>query len=401
MLRRPAAACVAALSFAALIGAATPASAAPAPSTAVQHLRSNLFTHGLLKPGHTRAAVTAAATGTMPVYVIGQTDPLQTLEGTTLSVTFVVADENLDPATAVTPTGTVDIYDAARPYMAKPVLGAAPLATVDLVSDPSTPGVATATYTASAGLPATHDFAAVYSGDATFAAGDPTASDFSAFAGAEVVEGGPLAGDRRLLQRLYFDLLGRRYDGAGLDYWLSVVKARPAGQGQADAAYAMARSPEVYEKEIRAVYQALLGRVVDQGGLAYWLDLFSNGATVQALEIEIAGTSEFAKQFPDNPSLVSSTYELLLGRPADADGLTYYSDLLDSKKITPQDLVFDLAFSDEALGHSVDALYFSVLQRTADSEGKAYWVKSIRAGYREELVAYSMTQSPEYQNFLK
>ena len=79
-------------------------------------------------------------------------------------------------------------------------------------------------------------------------------------------------------------------------------------------------------------YQAAFGRVPDQAGVAYWVgQVAANPANLAALSTSFANSSEFFSDYaatattPSNSTLVSALYTNVLGRPADAAGLAYWS----------------------------------------------------------------------------
>ncbi len=234
-----------------------------------------------------------------------------------------------------------------------------------------------------------------YDGDENYAGTTP---ETAVFADAQVLVGGQFATTRRTVQRLYFDLLDRRPDNAGYDYWQPIVQ----GGGVADAAWAFALSDERFGNEIDDAYISVLGRPADDGGKAYYQGQFRKGLTYQGLLAILAGSPEFNDAVgADNGDAVDALYEAILFRAPDAGGRAYYTGLLDAKKTTRSGVALELARSTEAVHFVVEDLYSSVLLRDADQPGLDYWTTQIRGGYRQELVAYSMTRSAEWANAYK
>ncbi len=393
MIRRTAATCVAALSVAAALAGSTPASAASAtaPSThslTIQQLRAELAQRSAVQR-HDVAGRTAAAKA-VPV-AFGASDPQQMVEGTSFSVTFQVTSPDAGAPGAVAPTGDVTFYDVNDPYKGRPDF--VELTSVSLSPVPGVTGASSATLE-NVALQELHDVAMSYSGDANY---DVITTDDGVRAGAEVVFSGNNGGARQLLERLYFDLLNRRFDPAGFDYWLPSVQAGRYN----DAAFAFATSAERLGLEVDNTYLAVLGRAADAGGKAYYVDLFTKGVTVQALEVDLASSKEFRDAYPNNGDAVEALYRGILNRAADPGGKAYYTGLLASGKATLGSVAYDLAYSDEALRLVVTRLYAEVLERSPDSGGLAYWTRQLRSGYRQELISFSMTQSPEYLALLE
>lgn len=391
MIRRTAVTSVAALSLLAALGVATPASAAPAPGLTAQQFQHELGQRGLLRPAGQNAPTQPAVT--VAPLVFGEITPSQVLESSEFQVTFYFAGVG-----AVAPTGDVTFSDATRPYRGAATLADMPLGTAPLTPLAGVDGVSTATLTVTGGLADLHDVAATYAGDETYA---PITPDAPIFADAEIVDGGANAAERRIVERLYFDLLDRRADPTGLDYWIDVTKASNA----AVPAWAFSTSTELYGNEIDLTYERMLGRDADSGGKQYYTGLFQRGFTVQALQVELAASEEFAEtNAGDAGELVNALYVAILDREADDSGLAYYTQQVDAGRSLGS-VAYELAYSDENLLQVVVGLYAEVLNRplleiVADTDGVEYWANAIRGGYRQELVGYSMTLSPEYRTFL-
>jgi hypothetical protein len=80
-------------------------------------------------------------------------------------------------------------------------------------------------------------------------------------------------------------------------------------------------------------YQAAFGRVPDQAGVAYWVgQVAANPSNLTVLSTIFANSAEFNSLYgasattPANSTLVAALYQNVLGRPADAAGLAYWSN---------------------------------------------------------------------------
>ncbi len=92
---------------------------------------------------------------------------------------------------------------------------------------------------------------------------------------------------------------------------------------------------------------------------------------------------------------LSAVYADLLGRDAEADGISYWSGRLGAD-LSKGDLALQFATTDEWLGVVVDDLYYSILGRGPDPDGRSYWVSQLRAGKPTAEVVSSFFSSPEY-----
>lgn len=95
---------------------------------------------------------------------------------------------------------------------------------------------------------------------------------------------------------------------------------------------------------------------------------------------------------------LSSLYQSLLGREADAEGLAYWSDALESGELTPAEVVARFSASSEAVTEIVPVaqLYLLVFGRSPDAEGLKYWVNQVREGMTHGELATNFLVSAEF-----
>ena len=143
------------------------------------------------------------------------------------------------------------------------------------------------------------------------------------------------------------------------------------------------------EKTVDNLYRELLYRPADVQGLEYYGSLLdSNKITPDDLRTIILESDEKkillefdARKTVDDLSndartTVDNLYRELLYRPADVQGLEYYGSLLDSNKITPDDLRTIILESDEKMNlrlsntviRIIDDAYMEVFDKHADEQ---------------------------------
>lgn len=104
--------------------------------------------------------------------------------------------------------------------------------------------------------------------------------------------------DRSWVANLYQVLLGRTADAGGLNYWVGLVPrlGRPA------VAFSFYQSRESSETRVKSLYRSLLRREPDPGGLAYWAGLLPGQGDL-ALALNLASSAEYGgravSRFPD------------------------------------------------------------------------------------------------------
>ncbi len=146
-----------------------------------------------------------------------------------------------------------------------------------------------------------------------------------------------------IVDRFYEDTLGRPGDDPGVDYWTEQLGsgARPVSE-VFSFFYA---SSEYYEgigggtpsTWVADLYAKLLERVPDPSGAGFWADR----AEMDRMSVALP----FFQSIESRTKRVAALYESMLGRSADADGLTHWAEQI----LTGGDIVLaaDLASSDE------------------------------------------------------
>ncbi len=155
--------------------------------------------------------------------------------------------------------------------------------------------------------------------------------------------------------QLYQDLLHRLPDAGGLAYWAAQLDA---GADTKAVATALAHSNEFHRGEVDGVYQRLLGRAADAGGMTFFASALDAGQAVQQVEAAVASSPEYAQAhgggFLDAlfngtdhlKSLVSGAYQQVLHRAGDAAGLAYWAGRM-ADGVSLDDVTANLAVSPE------------------------------------------------------
>lgn len=150
------------------------------------------------------------------------------------------------------------------------------------------------------------------------------------------------------------------------------------------------------EAFVDRAYRDFLHRAPDPGGMAYWTGQVLAGLSHEGLARLFAGQPEYVA------SLVDGFYWRTLRRPADPAGLAYWSGLIRDGTLTEAQVAAALYASDEyfqstggTLSGWVDALYQTLLGRTADASGRDYWVAVAGGPAGRVGVAYAIYQSLE------
>jgi hypothetical protein len=98
------------------------------------------------------------------------------------------------------------------------------------------------------------------------------------------------------------------------------------------------------------LYQTALGRSADIEGAQFWLDAIENGATVQQLATDFAGSTEFStiwSAVSTNTELVTQIYQNAFGEAPDQAGLDFWVTALDDG-LSTGDFIAQIAMTDRA-----------------------------------------------------
>ncbi len=151
------------------------------------------------------------------------------------------------------------------------------------------------------------------------------------------------------------------------------------------------------EYYVAKLYEDILKRFVDGGGLMYWSGLLNQGVPRSTVVNDLVGSDEYLANFVIDPA-----YEKYLGRVADASGTQFWLSQLHAG-LTDEELDASLASSQEFyftagggtnLGF-VDALYRVALGRAPDSAGETFWVNQLAGGASTYTVALGFVSSGE------
>ncbi|MCR5476384.1 MAG: DUF4214 domain-containing protein [Lachnospiraceae bacterium] len=176
--------------------------------------------------------------------------------------------------------------------------------------------------------------------------------------------------DEEYVQELYRIFLQREADAEGLAYWTGMLAqgtsrdAVAAGfansaeftgcceemniaQGTVEPDGTVVYTPLVF-LFVQNCYDVTLGRWGEGSGVNYWSYLLNKG------QMDFRGVAEFfvhSEEFTaknlDDGAYVTVLYQMFLGRTPDADGLAYWTGVLERQELTRDDLLTGFADSPE------------------------------------------------------
>jgi uncharacterized repeat protein (TIGR01451 family) len=205
--------------------------------------------------------------------------------------------------------------------------------------------------------------------------------------------------DQRWLGETYRTLLGRPIETVGLQ---NDTAALAAGVSRTQIVQGIEGSTEYLAKFANSLFFSLLGRQIDPAGLNMSLQVLTgnaglgNGPHVEQLKAIIIGSPEyFAKHGSSNTSFLEAVYHDVLGRAIDPGGLTNWSALLAAGTSRSSEALLILT-SPEAYGVLTESDYRLYLHRDVDPGSLVAWVQALSTGLRDEDLVAGLVASDEF-----
>ncbi len=165
------------------------------------------------------------------------------------------------------------------------------------------------------------------------------------------------------------------------------------------ARWAATSDASVGDDLVERGFHDLLGRSADQVGLTYFEARIQahNSSTFEWVLRVMADSSEFAHQRANTADRINAIYQAMLGRSADATGLSYFSSRL-ANGMSPGSVVAALQHSGEYGRREVRIAYDKLMWRTADTGALNYWSNVVNSSGRVDLW-FQLLVSSEFARF--
>ncbi len=221
----------------------------------------------------------------------------------------------------------------------------------------------------------------------------------------------PLDGEIARLYQAYFD---RVPDRTGMAFYLD---QRSTGRSLSSVSQEFLDSSEFVSAYgslgnrafIEQLYRNVLGRRGDSGGIDYWTSQLDSGRARSSVVIDFAQSSEFVLQTDTAPVQSpnqGAVYRLYLAyflRPADAGGAAFWTQEANSgRSLTSISNAFALSpefsdrYGDLSNAAFIELVYANVLGRLPDSAGRTYWLGRMAGGVSQGDVMLAFSESPEF-----
>lgn len=221
---------------------------------------------------------------------------------------------------------------------------------------------------------------------------------------------------QRFIMRVHGDFLVRQPSAAELVWW----EAYLTGNTRGAFLNQILTSSEFDTLYVAHTYQEYLDRLPTSGEASAALSALTSSNNYLATEVTVLGSADYySAAGGTNTAFLQALYPDLMGRAPDSGGLTYWLNRL-ATGTTRNQVVVNFARSSEGTGYRVagrnnlteceatsladidarqSGSYCLVLDRMADSGGKAYWMTQMQGTGQMPTLWANLAASAEYWNW--
>jgi len=172
---------------------------------------------------------------------------------------------------------------------------------------------------------------------------------------------------------LYATVLHRTASQSDVNYWADQLNHR----SQTQVAEAFWLSAEHRGLEGDQFYQTYLHRTESAADRQFWVNRFVNGGLSDVqMQIAFLTSAEYQALHPGTSNYIQALYTDVLGRPADANGLAFWTQQAQNGT-SNANLARAFLASTEGQSVYVSRLYTNLLGRPADANGLNFWVNQL------------------------
>ena len=216
----------------------------------------------------------------------------------------------------------------------------------------------------------------------------------------------PYRNSTDFVKRQYLDLLGRAASASDIAYWGGLLDSGSWSPEQQMQHFLESAEADSKGHAVGRLYLAFFRRLPDLSGFTYWIGERRRGVSISRIATLMSQSPEFARTYGplDDAAFVDRVYRNVLERPADPDGLAFWTSELERGVSRGKVMV---QFSDSAenrnrqrLPMHVVVAYGCMLRRMATPEELVTWVAHINDGGSTRDMVNMMRMGPEYKSTL-
>ncbi|HEX5443800.1 MAG TPA: DUF4214 domain-containing protein, partial [Pirellulales bacterium] len=200
-----------------------------------------------------------------------------------------------------------------------------------------------------------------------------------------------------IVKKLYEQVLGRDPDTGGLQFWTTQIEQ---GKPYSIIAQGIFESNERLDPIITNYYKQFLFRDPDPQGLAYWRDSVWKvyGGPERVIAGMMSSPEFYASAGGTDTGWVKALYERLLNRQFDTQGLNYWVNQLGTQQQTEFQVVMGFLTSDENYKLLTNQFFDEYLQRQPSQNELNDYLAAFRAGASQRDIQIKLIDTPEYRN---
>jgi hypothetical protein len=205
----------------------------------------------------------------------------------------------------------------------------------------------------------------------------------------------------RFVTALYQTLLNRAPDSGGLTFYTGQLNSGAVSR-QA-VSLVILNSGEYRTIQVSHFYQSILGRAPDSGGLAFNVGQLNQGATYEQVEAQFYASDEYFAKIgsaaPNNDKTrnwIDAVFTAVLNRHAESGALSALAPTAAQGAAGRSSVATVVLTSTEADRARVAGYYQTFLHRAGDQGGITAWVQAMQQGTRDESVIAAFLGSAEF-----
>jgi hypothetical protein len=221
----------------------------------------------------------------------------------------------------------------------------------------------------------------------------PVLSKAQLVAGPSGVADPTVVADARFINTVYHAILNRDVETAALNNWL--VFLRTGGTRQQFVAQVW-NSDENHIRQVVALYNTILQTDPPANLLNWYVGQMRLGATEIQVAASIAGSAQGGALYPTSTAYINELYQLVDGRNATAAEQANWAPLASDR----QTLAIDVLMSTDSLSNIVATTYQALLGRPADANEIAFRVSQLQNGWTFGNLVQDILNSTEFKNLV-
>jgi hypothetical protein len=181
------------------------------------------------------------------------------------------------------------------------------------------------------------------------------------------------------VRRLYRNVLGRKVETSGLDFWGSQLRAaNGALEGRTAVVTGIWESLEHRGLQVDHFYATFFGRSADREGRSYWSAQLQGGVSETDVALQLVSSAEYHAKWSTDEALAQHLYEDVLSRAGSSAELAAAQGDLLAKGVSA--VARELIHSEESYLRIVDGYYAALLHRAGEAEGRQHWLAQLEGG---------------------